>query len=327
MNQDGMAGASETQPRARPPHRARGNAVKILVAVTATATLALAGITALTSGEESSATELAAQGGLLGDAASLTDVGGVTGGSGSGQSGTSGTSTGSAPQARAASAHEVMIMDFVYSPASLTVAVGDTVTWTNHDSAPHTVTVTDGPVKFDSGTLEQGESYSYTFTEAGTYSYYCAVHPNMVASVTVSGGATPTASPTVAPTATSSPAPPANSCGALDKSVDAFLQHFYAAHLERSLLGQIQDIVDIDQYVVMHTVLVKNMIEPQVTALLSGSEAALTIFLQHLYVAHLERSPGDQVKDITALDQYVQMHTAMVANMIKPFANTELGSC
>jgi plastocyanin len=327
MNQDGMAGASETQPRARPAHRARGNAVKILVAVTATATLALAGITALTSGEESSATELAAQGGLLGDAASLTDVGGVTGGSGSGQSGTSGTSTGSAPQARAASAHEVMIMDFVYSPASLTVAVGDTVTWTNHDSAPHTVTVTDGPVKFDSGTLEQGESYSYTFTEAGTYSYYCAVHPNMVASVTVSGGATPTASPTVAPTATSSPAPPANSCGALDKSVDAFLQHFYAAHLERSLLGQIQDIVDIDQYVVMHTVLVKNMIEPQVTALLSGSEAALTIFLQHLYVAHLERSPGDQVKDITALDQYVQMHTAMVANMIKPFANTELGSC
>jgi plastocyanin len=327
MNQDGMAGAGETQPRARPAHRARGNAVKILVAVTATATLALAGITALTSGEESSATELAAQGGLLGDAASLTDVGGVTGGSGSGQSGTSGTSTGSAPQARAASAHEVMIMDFVYSPASLTVAVGDTVTWTNHDSAPHTVTVTDGPVKFDSGTLEQGESYSYTFTEAGTYSYYCAVHPNMVASVTVSGGATPTASPTVAPTATSSPAPPANSCGALDKSVDAFLQHFYAAHLERSLLGQIQDIVDIDQYVVMHTVLVKNMIEPQVTALLSGSEAALTIFLQHLYVAHLERSPGDQVKDITALDQYVQMHTAMVANMIKPFANTELGSC
>jgi plastocyanin len=327
MNQDGMAGASETQPRARPTHRARGNAVKILAAVTATAALALAGITALTSGEESSAAELAAQGGLLGDAASLTDVGGVTGGSGSGQSGTSGTSTGSAPQARAASAHEVMIMDFVYSPASLTVAVGDTVTWTNHDSAPHTVTVTDGPVKFDSGTLEQGESYSYTFTEAGTYSYYCAVHPNMVASVTVSGGATPTASPTVAPTATSSPAPPANSCGALDKSVDAFLQHFYAAHLERSLLGQIQDIVDIDQYVVMHTVLVKNMIEPQVTALLSGSEAALTIFLQHLYVAHLERSPGDQVKDITALDQYVQMHTAMVANMIKPFANTELGSC
>lgn len=327
MNQDGMAGASETQPRARPAHRARGNAVKILAAVTATAALALAGITALTSGEESSATELAAQGGLLGDAASLTDVGGATGGSGSGQSGTSGTSTGSAPQARAASAHEVMIMDFVYSPASLTVAVGDTVTWTNHDSAPHTVTVTDGPVKFDSGTLEQGESYSYTFTEAGTYSYYCAVHPNMVASVTVSGGTTPTASPTAAPTATSSPAPPANSCGALDKSVDAFLQHFYAAHLERSLLGQVQDIVDIDQYVVMHTVLVKNMIEPQVTALLSGSEAALTIFLQHLYVAHLERSPGEQVKDIAALDQYVQMHTAMVANMIKPFANTELGSC
>jgi hypothetical protein len=185
------------------------------------------------------------------------------------------------------------------------------------------VTVTDGPVKFDSGTLEQGESFSYTFSAAGKYAYYCAVHPNMVGSVTVGGGSTPT----VSPTGTASPSAPASSCGALEDSAGVFMQHFYAAHLERSLLGQIEDIVDLDRYVQMHTVLIKNMIEPQVSALVPASETALVIFLQHLYVAHLERSPEGQVADIQDLDNYVKMHTAMVANMIKPFANAELGSC
>ena len=56
------------------------------------------------------------------------------------------------------------------------------------DTAPHTVTVTSGPVKFDSGTLQKGESFSYTFKETGTYEYYCAVHPDMTASVKVVGG-------------------------------------------------------------------------------------------------------------------------------------------
>ena len=94
------------------------------------------------------------------------------------------------PAARAAAVtpkatKTVMIMNYAYSPASLSVAVGDTVTWTNMDTAPHTVTVTSGPVQFNSGNLQKGQSYSYTFTTAGTYKYYCAVHPDMKASVTV----------------------------------------------------------------------------------------------------------------------------------------------
>ena len=58
-----------------------------------------------------------------------------------------------------------MIMNYAYTPASLKVSVGDTVTWTNMDTAPHTVTVTSGPVKFNSGTSQKGESFTYTFTE------------------------------------------------------------------------------------------------------------------------------------------------------------------
>jgi plastocyanin len=71
----------------------------------------------------------------------------------------------------------VDISGFAFSPASVTVKVGDSVTWTNKDSAPHTVTAADG--SFDSGSLAQGASFSFTFQKAGTYTYRCTVHPSM----------------------------------------------------------------------------------------------------------------------------------------------------
>jgi len=68
------------------------------------------------------------------------------------------------------------ILDFRFGDGQpLTVKVGTTVTWINHDSAPHTVT--GGPL--NSGTMNQHATYSYTFTEPGTYDYICAYHPNM----------------------------------------------------------------------------------------------------------------------------------------------------
>jgi plastocyanin len=75
------------------------------------------------------------------------------------------------------------IADFAFSPAELTVSVGDTVTWTNQDSAPHTVTSDDGA--FDSGRMDQGDTFEFTFEEAGTFTYHCDFHPNMVATITV----------------------------------------------------------------------------------------------------------------------------------------------
>ena len=112
----------------------------------------------------------------------------------------------SSTKATGASHVSVAIQNYAFSPSSLSISQGTTVTWTNHDVAPHTVTVASGPVKFSSPTLQQGQSFSYTFTTPGTYAYYCAVHPDMKASVTVVAKATPT--PTPAPST-----PPAPSSG------------------------------------------------------------------------------------------------------------------
>ena len=79
---------------------------------------------------------------------------------------------------------EVTIANFAYAPSTIQVKVGTTVTWTNQDSAPHTLTFKNGMK--DSGWLRQGQSFSYAFTTPGPFDYYCTVHPNMVARVIVS---------------------------------------------------------------------------------------------------------------------------------------------
>lgn len=75
------------------------------------------------------------------------------------------------------------MQNFAYQPTNIQVKVGTTVTWTNQDNVPHSVTFKNGMK--DSGLLSQGQSFSYTFNTSGTYQYYCTVHPYMVATVTV----------------------------------------------------------------------------------------------------------------------------------------------
>jgi len=79
----------------------------------------------------------------------------------------------------------VDIAGFKYSPNTVNIKVGDTVTWTQKDKVPHTVTIVTGPESFDSGLLTQGKTFSYTFTKPGTYSYKCTPHPNMRGEVIV----------------------------------------------------------------------------------------------------------------------------------------------
>lgn len=82
--------------------------------------------------------------------------------------------------------NSITIENFAYSPSSTTVKVGTTVTWTNKDSVAHTVTTSSGPEKFDSGSLASGKTFSFTFTKAGDYKYFCSFHPSMPsATVTV----------------------------------------------------------------------------------------------------------------------------------------------
>lgn len=78
----------------------------------------------------------------------------------------------------------VTINNYTFMPATLTVHPGDTVTWTNQDSIPHTATALDGKT-FDSGAIDPGSSWSFVFTKAGDYTYRCAIHPDMRGTVTV----------------------------------------------------------------------------------------------------------------------------------------------
>jgi plastocyanin len=78
---------------------------------------------------------------------------------------------------------EVKIDNFVFGPETITVPVGATVTWTNKDDIPHTTVSTDGV--FKSKVMDTDEKFSYTFTKAGTYSYFCSVHPKMTGKVVV----------------------------------------------------------------------------------------------------------------------------------------------
>ena len=77
----------------------------------------------------------------------------------------------------------VKIDNFSFGPQTVTVPVGATVTWTNRDDIPHTVVSTDGV--FKSKVRDTDEKFSYTFTKAGTYPYYCSVHPKMTGQVVV----------------------------------------------------------------------------------------------------------------------------------------------
>lgn len=82
-----------------------------------------------------------------------------------------------------AEATDVKIDNFSFGPAALTVPVGTTVTWTNRDDIPHTVVSTNGA--FKSKVLDTDDKFSFTFSKAGTYPYFCSIHPKMTAKVIV----------------------------------------------------------------------------------------------------------------------------------------------
>jgi plastocyanin len=84
----------------------------------------------------------------------------------------------------AASKAEVGIDNFSFSPKEITVPVGTTVTWTNHDDVPHVVASADDQFK-KSGALDTDESFSHTFTTAGNYTYFCSIHPHMTGKIIV----------------------------------------------------------------------------------------------------------------------------------------------
>lgn len=89
----------------------------------------------------------------------------------------------SSPTTTQAAGMTVQISGFSFNPGTITVSKGTTVTWVNDDSATHTL-VSDSGV-FSSGSLGKGDTFSRTFTEAGTFAYHCGVHPSMKGKVVV----------------------------------------------------------------------------------------------------------------------------------------------
>jgi plastocyanin len=87
------------------------------------------------------------------------------------------------PSGNAPRAEKVEIVNFEYNPDPVTIKEGGKLIWINRDSAPHTATADDG--SFDTGEIDEGKLKSETFKEAGEFTYFCSVHPNMHGTIRV----------------------------------------------------------------------------------------------------------------------------------------------
>lgn len=94
----------------------------------------------------------------------------------------------------------VRIENFAFTPMTSTVSLGTTIRWTNFDASAHTST--SDTALWDSGNLNQGQFFEFTFNSPGTYPYHCALHPTMLGSIVVLAGCPPTSTPTITPTPT-----------------------------------------------------------------------------------------------------------------------------
>lgn len=125
-----------------------------------------------------------------------------------------------APVAHAAGDPGVTIADFNFTPGTTTVHVGQTITWTNNGPSAHTATATNG--SFDTGTLSKGQSASHTFTQTGTFSYFCRIHPFMHGTIVVLASSTTPPATTTTPAASSqsstTPASPAATSSTLSST-------------------------------------------------------------------------------------------------------------
>lgn len=111
------------------------------------------------------------------------DSGGGDGYGGGEATATAQGGNGTAPSGDAVRSEKVEIVEFTYQPDPVTLEAGGKVTWINRDSAPHTATADDG--SFDTGTLQEGKLKSESFKDAGSYPYFCEIHPDMRGTIEV----------------------------------------------------------------------------------------------------------------------------------------------
>jgi len=92
-----------------------------------------------------------------------------------------GTASNTSPPTTTSSDNTVTISGFAFNPSSLTIKKGDTVTWINEDSVEHTVT----GANFQSNPIGNGQTYTHTFDQIGTFNYHCSIHPSMQGEIIV----------------------------------------------------------------------------------------------------------------------------------------------
>jgi hypothetical protein len=180
-------------------------------------------------------------------------------------------------------------------------------------------------VKFDSGVFAKGKSFTYTFTKSGVYNYYCAAHPDMKGAITVTDTA-PAGAP--APTkiitdhsgyadnaARSAPAASDPVSGALDP----FMAHLQAAHFNKGVGAQVQDIAEFDAWAKTHQALFRQMLDYEVgPGSVASASSTSNVFMQHMDNAHWNRSPMGQVSDISNFDSWNKSHLALFRMMFDP---------
>ena len=215
-----------------------------------------------------------------------------------------------APAKKAPTKEAVPIKDNAYTPQTLTVKLGEVVQWTNLDADPHTVTTTNAPVAFDSGVFKKGQSYSYTFTTPGTYTYYCAVHPDMVGEIKVlDKDGKEVANP--------APAKPSNPIAQLlapilpSSSQPASHQAMHTPSGSTppgdGMSGMSNDATP------SSTAPAPYPYAPAADPVSGATDP----FVAHLQAAHLNKGPGEQVEDISQFDFWLKTHEALFRQMLE----------
>ncbi|MEV0775600.1 cupredoxin family copper-binding protein [Streptomyces sp. NPDC050428] len=231
-----------------------------------------------------------------------------------------------AQQVKAAD-YTIVIKDMAYAQPKLTVEVGQTVTWVNEDTAPHTVTTSSGPDTLDSGNLAKGDSWSFTFTKAGVYDYYCAVHPDMVAGITVvesgsgsTGGSGSSGGSGSGGTDSGGGTSGGSDAGGSDSGGSHSGGSSGGSHSGGSSSGG-SDSGGSSSGGSSSGGSSSGGSGGGNDAQCASFQQVLKPILQHLNAAHLETSPGQQVKDALELDSYIKMHTVWVESILTPAVN------
>ncbi|MGQ0846120.1 MAG: cupredoxin domain-containing protein [Sporichthyaceae bacterium] len=220
-----------------------------------------------------------------------------------------------APTAKAAGA-KMDIEKNTFLVKDLKVALGETVTWTNKDKAPHSINVTKGPEKFDSPLFKQGESWSHTFTKAGAYDYYCAVHPDMVAMVTVDEKA---AKPAKKSAKSAKPAAePGGAAMDNDRNATANSDNAHAGMGHGDAAKPSAPHQDNDKSSAAPGTSDNGAAQaaPSYPTAADPVSGAVDPFVKHFEVAHGQRTAAGQVQDIVEADSWAKSHQALVRTMV-----------